>query len=1094
MRIGPGETVRWRLKLKISRNLPPGRAGQVALEGQFGPAPFGQQGGETRTRIAAGERLAAPPVEGFLVLSRTSLGEDLNARLAHGETVEHRLSVRIPPGRVRDARIDVMLPPAFRDVTARARLGPGLSCDAVEDPEIASAAPAPGFAAPELAARGETAGGEAALEGALEAEPAEPPTAGEEQSPERRLVWRLGDCRGALEASDGARIALLDFAAIVTDADPLADEPARADWRRPTVGARFVHRHAPEGGRPLGRSALEIGGPLLRVSAERRALDGADFSGAAEIDAADGLRATLRLENVGDAALQGVSLWLPRGGLDSAEGLDCQSVRWLGAEAIGARAVEAETMLDAGILGGSDAQRLCGPALEAPGLSIGPGEAAALDLQAAVSAAARLGAEARAPVRVFARAAEAPEGAPGVRAARAALTAPIAAPPEPELVAIAERTGETFASASASASEIEIQAGGDGANAPEGDAVVDRERAASTPSIFVGDRYRLRARFQIPEGRAEGVSIGWRLALVGAGGPVPSEDALALGGVALARERADLTAEGDPGAINAADPGVRVALDDGAALRISDAGDGALRVLVPLDAVSVEKASARRGVDAYVLEATLSLLDAASVREGLTLEVAPEIQIEEPPATGALTLAARGEGREPTAPAIALAGPPRRVAAPPPLILGRVVEPYVDVQAFALIEQGALTVGDLAEVSLRACNRGGAPAFGVALEGALSAELASAGPGRLRLLEGGGAQEAARLAAQALGRSVQGLESRFGSVRVGEAGSFYGAPEDAGAALAPGDCLALDLPVRLWTAPRAGEAEALARVASYRARRDPTAPGRLYEGRRAARAQIPVASLGVDAPDAIDLPPEGALVGPFTVRAPAGDGEYEYRLGLAAAGAGLDWRIHRDANGDGALDDGDPIWIDGGVVAAGASMAFLAVAEREGATARGPGWRGSAVIRASAIAPDGARLDGARSVVLTQDAARTGEIVARRTMALDRDCDGDLTDEPGGGAFAPSLDAAAGECVTMRLGFENVGAAPVERVAVQDRVFAGAAYVPGSARIVSAPRGLIAKPAPQTEEARPELSFEFVGSLAPGYVGAVEYRVRLLGP
>ena len=75
-------------------------------------------------------------------------------------------------------------------------------------------------------------------------------------------------------------------------------------------------------------------------------------------------------------------------------------------------------------------------------------------------------------------------------------------------------------------------------------------------------------------------------------------------------------------------------------------------------------------------------------------------------------------------------------------------------------------------------------------------------------------------------------------------------------------------------------------------------------------------------------------------------------------------------------------------------------------------------------------------------------------MAVDRNCDGALSDEiTQDSVFAEAQDVAVGECVVMRLAFRNAGAASVEQVEVADRLFPGAAFIPGSARFIETPTG-----------------------------------------
>ena len=119
-------------------------------------------------------------------------------------------------------------------------------------------------------------------------------------------------------------------------------------------------------------------------------------------------------------------------------------------------------------------------------------------------------------------------------------------------------------------------------------------------------------------------------------------------------------------------------------------------------------------------------------------------------------------------------------------------------------------------------------------------------------------------------------------------------------------------------------------------------------------------------------------------------------------------------------------------------------------------------------------------------------MVARRLMAVDRDCDGSLGNERTQDAiFEAVKEAAPGECVVMRIAFENEGGVSVEQVSVSDALPVGVTFLDGSARFLETPLGLVGGAIDRSRADR--LSFDFVGFLAPGQRGTVEYRVRVTG-
>jgi len=113
--------------------------------------------------------------------------------------------------------------------------------------------------------------------------------------------------------------------------------------------------------------------------------------------------------------------------------------------------------------------------------------------------------------------------------------------------------------------------------------------------------------------------------------------------------------------------------------------------------------------------------------------------------------------------------------------------------------------------------------------------------------------------------------------------------------------------------------------------------------------------------------------------------------------------------------------------------------------------------------------------------------------AVDRDCDGDLTDEDERDRnFATQKTLAPAECIIYRTRYRNDGDFGIRHMRVTNLVPAQMVFIPGSAEHVSTPPGLWPEVyvAPSENEDG-SLIWRFSGALQPGEAGAIQFRVRL---
>lgn len=954
--LGDGATRVWRIALDVDPATPPDTRAEIELDGRFAAQPFASQFDGARIRLSRRPTLRTAAPGGFLVLSRTSFGGDLSRRVSHGETVDFRLTTRMPPGRVPDARIEVELPDALGSVrVAGLRVGPGVSCDGSD--------------------------GGATLEAAG-------PNA---QSAARRLIWRLGDCRAGLDSSDGARLLLLDFTGEARDADPEVAIEQRRAWRRPQVVASIRFAGA-DGAKQsvIGRTQLEITGPLIQAGFDP--LDAEER----RRDAGDAISRVLWLRNIGDASAYGLRARLER----APAGLDCAAIRF---EIAGAGGEPG-----AGAAGG------CGGESVFPDFELAPGRRAELTLRGGLNGEAALGRTIATPMRLKLGGAAEDRGY-AARTSQLALEidVPPPAPPVMEAATLTE-LGEP-------------------------------RPATGEALIAVGDAIRLAGDFAAPEGAlAARLVLATRLlrvsdAPLAAGAPI-----VALTGARLVRNRADLEAMSNPGGVNAAAPGD--AIDVAGATSLEVGADGWTAVALPLGAISVAAPGA--GETRYRFEASLTVADVAEVSAGRRLEATARWEVVDSDRVTEQIAAA-------------------------PVRLGRIAEPLIELAAVTDDADGVARPGEKVTFDGLACNRGDAPAYAVVLRGRAIDGLSP---------DPQSAPSFAYFDASALGRRHYGQAELAGGVLTGR-------PTAYGAELAPGACLALRAPMVARRPAAGAEARLRFELEHYQGRPSATAPGRVYKGPSIAEGVVDIHELVVTAPEFIEQLERADAVIPFTVTGPVLAKPAPLRLTLDANAPG-ETRIYRDRNRDGRIDGGDDLWIDGATLSPGETLHLLARLNAPQSVE--PGWRVAGVLRALAVLEGGAVLSGAAPVSFRRAEERAGSMAADRSMAVDRDCDGDLADEATQDAvFEPSKQAAAGDCIVLRLSFHNLGGASVEGVVIEDDVPDGVRYVPGSARFAETPQGLLGGEVSTPDAVSPRLKFQFIGALSPGASGAVEYRVRL---
>ena len=688
----------------------------------------------------------------------------------------------------------------------------------------------------------------------------------------------------------------------------------------------------------------------------------------------------------------------------------------------------------AGALSARTARERCGPALYDPQMRLEPWEAVTVGVKGALTPDAPLAAALNAPIFVGARASD---GGAAMRSSAASLNLPTAQAEPPSV----------------------------------------RVDALGTPldQAEVGAVRGLRARYVLPEGAAN-VTLGVRFRLRGAqdekeAGTARSERPIVdLLRAELRRSRADVTAAAAPLGFKDTAPGAP--FDVARFITVTAGEDGWTRLELDFGALAPAAPAPVRGSMEFDLDLLTAVADAAAVSAGRFVSAEAYIR-----ADAAEILGVSAE-------------------------LGQVIEPRLDLALKQRAAPGAgAGAGALSRrITALACNRGDAPAFGVALSGALPPGVGPdpSAPAFYRFAETVSDEAGGRLEPSAVARSGA-LRARAAPPRVYGGVVFEGArfraqPARRAPPVLPGECLELIAPISISDARRgsAGAAPAQSdavevRIAEYRSRRAAAEPGRVYQGAASATIAIPRDDLSIDAPSDLSAAVGDTVRFAFRVAPPRT--ARGVKLSVSVTGGDRRWTVRRDEDEDGRIGARDPIWRDGAPISPNGA-AYIAegavIGEASGPT-RTP-------VRLSAVGVDasGRSYSALREISLRDFDDERGSVPAERSMAVDRDCDGSLSDETTQDSLFEKVKAAGvGECVVMRLAFENDGDDAIENLVIEDAIPSGVTFVAGEERFVDTPRGLVGAfvegPDPKTGRIR----FGYVGALSPGRRGAVLYLVRL---
>lgn len=562
--------------------------------------------------------------------------------------------------------------------------------------------------------------------------------------------------------------------------------------------------------------------------------------------------------------------------------------------------------------------------------------------------------------------------------------------------------------------------------------------------VAIGETYTAQITYRFDEGTSRSAILRNRVRVQNANNPADVE----LLAARLERSSTDLTAANDPGGINSAAAGAQVdvtslmAETENATYKFLnlDLGD-------VVNAGNAGTAAAGRNIDTFIVEYDFRVLDTSSNAAGAFIDDQGQTRIRD----GENTLQTSG-------------GQTRRAT---------IVEPDMAVSKTSADSDGLLSGGETVRYTLTATNTGTGPAFNAILQDVLPPALRAAGVSPVSVLIDGGAPGTAPVFSY--NATTGQAEWRFAD----------------GDVLLPGQDIEIIYDVTADAAVSPGTTHTntfeVAAVFSQ-------ASSQPNERRQLPRS--PQATVTLGAPEIAFYPDQREATQPGTTII------YPHLLDIPASlvGASLDfaalssrslsWEIWYDSDGNGVLSGGDTQWINGSPVPTGEALQFF-VRSQIPAEAQ-DGYRDSTTFTAT-VTLGSTVLTESVTDITTVSRLSAGELVAGKLMALDRDCDGDLSDEmPTDASFEVTKNADPGDCVVFRITYRNDGTGDVSDVDVRDQVPAYTIYRGGTAAYDVTPSsltpGTLTAPA---DGARGALSFPYTGTVEPGEEGSVVYGVRL---
>ena len=405
-------------------------------------------------------------------------------------------------------------------------------------------------------------------------------------------------------------------------------------------------------------------------------------------------------------------------------------------------------------------------------------------------------------------------------------------------------------------------------------------------------------------------------------------------------------------------------------------------------------------------------------------------------------------------------------------------EPDLRLKLFSLDDDRVIHPGEVLGIASLVCNYGDSPAFGTTLTVAL--------PGRFDLSSGATRKRAFAVPLDAVrGGDVadllDGTASPEGSTLVTGASRLTLEMDDV--PLDGNDCIGIEVigPLGPDRIAVTATVDVVGALDPYRGSADADR-AREYPGSETPPLRFLAPSIRFGPSTTIQLGDDRRIAHPVELVVPSWLGPYRVSLSPESSSA-LDWTLF-ERGSDGQLSP----WIDGAAFPAGSSVDI--VMRTTAPDQLTLGWVDTSRLRAIVLTEDGRSFGSTLRLVIRSGTGSARAIDTDKRVALDRDCDGSLLDEHAQDAVFESVkDAASGDCLIVRIAFENTGLKEVERIVIRDAISSRTTLLSDSASVRIAPEPLDRTTPP--DPARGFLEWEFEGLFRPGAVGEVEYHLRL---
>ena len=407
-----------------------------------------------------------------------------------------------------------------------------------------------------------------------------------------------------------------------------------------------------------------------------------------------------------------------------------------------------------------------------------------------------------------------------------------------------------------------------------------------------------------------------------------------------------------------------------------------------------------------------------------------------------------------------------------------IVEPSLDLTMRSPDDDRIIDLHDTVRVAILSCNQGNSAAESILLtarlpDGLLMDHIDAA---RVRMVEAERANDAKAL--------FESIARPAGEVFFDPAEGVVRGEMNAGRVLEPDTCLALIFDVKRSEAfaPETAVAEIKAAVQPYTGRDG--AQARIYSGTNAGVVRFTLPPILFGPVSEKTIGETRLITHDLELEIPAAAGPHRLDLSLTSS-AGLNWTpLLLDEKGV------ERPWANGTQLPAGVIKRFRF--EAPNPVKLPLGWVDTTLVRAVAFSENGSAVSASTRLITRRSEAPGGRISVTKTMALDRDCDGDLADERIQDAlYEPVKDASPGDCVIFHIHFRHAGDKSMERIVVRDRVPVGTALRPGAVQVLLTPEPLQDSETSTPDDSSRDVVWSFEGLFEPGVEGEVSYAVRL---